>query len=142
MIDFATYMAGVHNLSEGRCDPYLLALHFAIANAQPIEAVFMCDEVIRFKFVNGTLRVWDDGQSCCENRYMTTDDDLPSFVGAKLVSFDIVDAANVDTEYDVHEQTFVKLETTAGTITLVSHNEHNGYYGGINVVSDWDPHNG
>jgi len=31
------------------------------------------------------IAIWDDGQSCCENRYMTTDDDIRSLIGGKLM---------------------------------------------------------
>ena len=44
---------------------------------------------------------------------------------------------DVETEYDVHEQMFVKLETTSGTITLTTHKEHNGYYGRFDLVTSW-----
>lgn len=98
----------------------------------------------------GLLRVWDDAQSCCEYRYMSTDDDLPSFVGAKLVGFDEAEGPDIEqTDEDdcyvgggEHNTMFVRLHTTAGTITLVTHNQHNGYYGGFDLSSYWSKPNG
>jgi hypothetical protein len=83
-------------------------------------------------FNDGTnLRVADDGQSCCENRYMRTDDDMQHFVGAKLTGLEIKEAPNEPDEYGEHEVQFLEVQTDRGVFTLASHNEHNGYYGGF-----------
>lgn len=83
----------------------------------------------------GAIRIRDDGQSCCETRYMRTDDDLASFVGAKLLDGELKEAPSRRDEYgDEHEVQFLELKTTRGSITMTSHNEHNGYYGGFWIV--------
>lgn len=90
---------------------------------------------LHIRTIEGTLVLYDDGQCCCEHRYMSTDDDLPYYVGSTLMNIEEC-SHNVDRDddYDVcHEQTFVKVTTTLGSFTLVSHNEHNGYYGGISL---------
>ena len=80
--------------------------------------------------------LFDDGQSCCENRWLHTDDDLPSFVGAKFVGFDCSPGPTEDDEdgcTGTKGSMFVHLHTDRGTITMVAYNHHNGYYGGFNA---------
>ena len=91
-----------------------------------------------------TLVIADDRQSCCERRYMTCDDDLSGHEGGHLVGIN-TDAADpkpvldyagekADDDYDeCHEVQFVKVQTTKGSFTLCTHNEHNGYYGGFSI---------
>lgn len=86
-------------------------------------------------FDNGKqISIWDNGQSCCENRYMSTDDDIQSLVGGKLLHVMAKDGPSIDEEFDCHEQCFVEVATDKGLITLVNHNEHNGYYGGFELT--------
>jgi hypothetical protein len=47
---------------------------------------------------------------------------------------EILSAQFASSEYDVHETCFVEVQATGGFITLVTHNEHNGYYGGFDPV--------
>lgn len=91
------------------------------------------DDALHFVFTDGyKMRIEDDGQSCCEHRYMQTDDDLSHYVGATLLDAVIETADNVgDSEYGDHEVQFLKVETSKGVFTMASHNEHNGYYGGF-----------
>jgi len=73
-----------------------------------------------------------NGQSCCENwGYLTSEDDLQHYVGAELISVDVVDQAlNVETCPDVYEGgvTFINVLTSKGLFQFVAYNEHNGYY--------------
>lgn len=86
-------------------------------------------------FNDGTyLRVADDGQSCCECRYMRTDDDTQYFVGAKLTGLEIKEAPDEQDEYGYHEVQFLEVQTDRGVFTMASHNEHNGYYGGFCIT--------
>lgn len=87
-------------------------------------------------FEDGTGLVFlDDGQSCCENRYMSVDgDDLSEFVGAKYVEAFVRDAPDIEDECGVHEVQFLEIRTSKGSITVSNHNEHNGYYGGFDIV--------
>jgi hypothetical protein len=93
------------------------------------------DGGITILFTDGAkLRIWDDGQSCCEHRYVTCDDDLSGYVGALIASIEERDAADVQDENgECHEQRFVVIATTLGSITICTHNEHNGYYGGFSL---------
>ncbi len=80
---------------------------------------------------NTTLEIWDGGQSCCESRYMTTDDDLSDFSGATLLDMELKSSEYKDDGWDVHEIQFLDVKTSEGVFTMVNHNEHNGYYGGF-----------
>jgi len=81
-----------------------------------------------------TIEIWDNGQSCCESRYMTTDDDVQSLVGNELRRIESKPGTDEAGDYDVHEQVFVEVGTDKGFITIVNHNEHNGYYGGFGLT--------
>lgn len=91
---------------------------------------------LRIQFADGSLiRIMDDGQDCCEKRYMVCDDDLPSFVNSELRGVEINDAPEIpDGDGEVHEVQFLVIHTSKGDITCSNHNEHNGYYGGFNIV--------
>lgn len=85
---------------------------------------------------NSKLFLWDDGQSCCESRYMRTDDDLTEYTGATLLGFELKDAPSIEGEYgDEHEVQFLDVKTDKGIFQMASHNEHNGYYGGFYIIA-------
>lgn len=91
---------------------------------------------LQFEFIDGTgLKMLDDGQSCCEDRYMRTDDDLTEYAGAKLLGFELKDAPNLEDEEGRHEIQFLDVKTDKGTFQMANHNEHNGYYGGFDVIA-------
>jgi hypothetical protein len=101
-----------------------------------ITRVWICDDdALHFRFADGSgLCVSDQGQSCCEHRYMRTDDDLDSFVGDTLVGIQVKDAPDEVDEYgETHEVQFLEINTNRGTFTVANHNEHNGYYGGFSI---------
>lgn len=92
---------------------------------------------LRLWFTDDTaIRIFDDGQSCCEYRYMTTDDDPTAFVGALLENVRVQEGPDVEDERgNAHEVEFLIVDTSLGSFTLETHNEHNGYYGGFLVVA-------
>ena len=93
------------------------------------------DNALRFEFENGSKgKLWDDGRSCCESRYMRTDDDLSHYIGSTLLGAEVSPAPNETYEYGEHEVQFLRVKTDRGIITFSSHNEHNGYYGGFWVI--------
>lgn len=103
---------------------------------QKITAAEIVDDRLRLSLSGGkTVEIWDNGQSCCENRYMSTDDDVSSLVGHNLMR---IEAKDGPTEEDqcgsAHEQVFVEVGTDKGFITIANHNEHNGYYGGFGLT--------
>jgi hypothetical protein len=95
------------------------------------------DDVLHMRFEDGTgVGFYDAGQSCCEHRYMRTDDDLSHFVGATFTGAEIKDAPSPRKEGDwdsEHEVQFLEIHTDRGSFTMASHNEHNGYYGGFEL---------
>ena len=89
----------------------------------------------------GTLKVSDEGQSCCEHRYMTTDDKLDEYVGGNLLNIEIkpVPIPIKDSgDGDDHDIEFLEVTTTKGAFVLTTHNEHNGYYGGFYVCAKYE----
>ena len=100
-----------------------------------IAGVTLLDSRLHFVFTDKTeVYVTDSGQDCCETRYMTTDDDLNSFIGTKLLGLEIKDAPDVDVDGFVHEVQFLEIQTSKGVFTMANHNEHNGYYGGFCIT--------
>lgn len=92
--------------------------------------------VLEITFTDGkTLSIGDEPQ-CRENRYMHSDDDLDYYVGAALLGVTVEDGPCVDDDYDVHEEQFLHVKTSRGSFTIVSHNEHNGYYRGFDLTAE------
>lgn len=87
------------------------------------------------------LRIWDDGQDCCERRYITCDDNVSGFDGARLVAIEARDVGPEQPPGDdaAHDVVFVVIETDRGAVTLCTHNEHNGYYGGFHLRAQLSP---
>lgn len=96
---------------------------------------------LQFTFTDKTvLTLYDSAQSCCERRYLSCDDNLKPFKGSTLIGVDLVEAKSEeiallekDGDYhgEDHEVMFLKIKTSEGVFTVCSHDEHNGYYGGI-----------
>jgi len=65
------------------------------------------------------LAIWDGGQSCCEHRYMRTDDDLNEYCGAILQDFELKDAPDIEDEWgEVHEVQFLDVKTDKGIFQM------------------------
>lgn len=92
---------------------------------------------LKISLVDGTtLVIWDNGQSCCENRYMNTSDNLSEHAGETLIDFELKDAPNAEGQYgDEHEIQFLDVITDKGRFQIANHNEHNGYYGGFSIAA-------
>ena len=98
-------------------------------------------EQLIIEFTDGIkLHLWDDGQSCCEHRYMKCDDDLTEFFGAKLLDFELKEATETEDDHETHEIQFLDVKTSKGIFQVSNHNEHNGYYGGFWVQAKTKPH--
>lgn len=92
------------------------------------------EDFLRISLQDGTtLAVFDAQRSCCESRYIECDDTLKEFEGSIFKGIEhrklAVEEPNVYA--DTHEIDFVLIHTSNGVITLRTHNEHNGYYGGF-----------
>ncbi len=103
---------------------------------KPIRVLELLNDTLKLAVDGGPLlNVFDEGQSCCESRYMRTDDDPAQFIGATLVSVEVRTAPSIDGEYgDEHEVQFLVVVTDRGHVTFSNHNEHNGYYGGFAIT--------
>lgn len=101
-------------------------------DGRKVRRVSMQDREVVMWFDNGTLTLEDDGQSCCELRYFTCDDDVHSIVGEELIDIAVKDGPSIEDD-EVHDTTFVEILTTKGFINFTAHNEHNGYYGGFSI---------
>lgn len=104
-----------------------------------ITALSLTDDALRMTFEDGTtLKLRDDGQSCCESRYMRTDDKLDDYVGATFVNVELAPAPappkTSEYEEEEHEVQFLRVTTDKGVFVMSNHNEHNGYYGGFWIV--------
>ena len=92
-------------------------------------------EYIEIAFEGGkTIQILDNGQSCCESRYITCEDDFASLVGGSLIDIETKAAPDIEDKYGVHEQVFVEIKTDKGFVSFTTHNEHNGYYGGFGLT--------
>jgi hypothetical protein len=91
------------------------------------------DETLRFDFEDGPSVTMVDEHSCCEHRYMTTDDNLEEMSGAILRDVTCAQGPDVVVEGDFHESAFLRIQTSKGEFVICTHNEHNGYYGGFNL---------
>jgi len=99
-----------------------------------ISAIKLENDCLSLTFKDNTvLTLRDSGQSCCEHRYMSTDDNFEDYVGGKLTDLELRDAPNIQAEYDEHEVQFLVVKTSKGQFTMANHNEHNGYYGGFYI---------
>jgi len=100
-----------------------------------ISKVYVKDDAMRLEFDEVLLVLQDEGQSCCEHRFMVCDDNLEHYKGAQLLEITIEDAhPDVTGEWgDVNEVQFMHVKTTKGSFTVSNHNQHNGYYGGFSI---------
>lgn len=114
-------------------------LAYSTSVGKTIASVELADDKLAFSFTDGTtLKLYDDGQSCCESRYMQTDDDLPYYVGATFNGIELRDAPDVtsDEPYaEEHQVQFLVVLTDRGTFSMASHVVHNGYYGGFSITA-------
>jgi len=103
-----------------------------------IKAIRLDRGALHFELEDGLgFRLIDDGQSCCEARYITSDgEDFDFYCGAKLKKITMKEGPlrGNHEECDVHEVCFVEIETTKGSFSVCTHVEHNGYYGGFSIA--------
>lgn len=109
---------------------------FGNALGRRISALGLSDDALSFAFDDGYgVELYDAAQSCCESRYLRTDDDLAYYVGAVLVGAEVSESEEMHSDWGTHEIAFLRVSTDRGVFTVASHNEHNGYYGGISIMA-------
>ena len=96
------------------------------------------DDAFHLVFSDGSkMRLVDTGQSCCETRYMRTDDTLSDYIGAQLLSVGTREVSSPEDEgWDAHDIEFLVVKTSKGDFTMSNHNVHNGYYGGFAIRAE------
>lgn len=83
---------------------------------------------------DSVLRLYDDGQSCCEHRYMEVQSDLQWFENAMFLDAKVVSVHSTDEDdYGFTEVHVLNIFTSVGVIVVVNYNSHNGYYGGFSM---------
>lgn len=100
------------------------------------EPYFGPADALELEFGDGSIiHIFDNGQACCEKRFMKTDDDVSSLVGNTLLEINSKPGPTQDLSdenyEELHETCFIDVLTSGGFITITNHNEHNGYYGGF-----------
>jgi hypothetical protein len=86
----------------------------------------------------GELLLWDESDECCSKHSLTCDDpDTSFFHGASLLGFTVGEYKSIEDDYDSHDVRFVDIVTSKGVLSFCGHNEHNGYYSGIDIVGKW-----
>lgn len=101
-----------------------------------IKTIEIVNDELKIGFTDGyNLLIKDAGQSCCEHRHMSTDDVLNDYIDARFTGAELRKSECVESN-DVHEVQWLIIKTDLGPITFVNHNEHNGYYGGFDVVAE------
>jgi hypothetical protein len=95
-------------------------------------------ESMNLEFTDGVkISITDEGQSCCESRYMTCDDEPSELNGQKLIHIITKDGPqpekSEDDWGDVHDIAFLEIQGDKSSITFATHNQHNGYYGGFGL---------
>lgn len=94
------------------------------------------EDGLLLRFADGSgVRIWDDGQRCCERRYMTTDDDLATFVNAAFLGVEVRNVPNRPAACGEHQVAFLIVATSLGAFTVETHNEHTGDYEGFWLVA-------
>lgn len=108
-----------------------------------ITKVSLVDDKLLLELETGDILVLSDsGQSCCESRYLTTDDDLSYYSTAILLDVSVEDGPTTEVGYgDTHDIQFLHVKTSLGSFTVETHNEHNGYYGGFYVCAVLEKNN-
>lgn len=92
------------------------------------------NDALSILFVDGVkIYISDNGQSCCETRYMRTDDDVEFLNGKELIKIEVKLCDNLPDQYGEHECVFLEIMVSDGPVTFSFHNEHNGYYGGFGL---------
>lgn len=120
----------------------MLTMFNAAIGKKITEVRLGADDALHFTFDDGSkLKLFDDGQTDSESRYMTTDDNLSEFIGATLLGAEIKPGESIpydNSPYreERHNIEFLEIQTDRGVLTMTNHNEHNGWYGGFTIRAE------
>lgn len=102
---------------------------------QKITDIALKDNALILSLRHGIkIKIFDDEQGCCEERFMTTDDTLEYFIGSDFLDAELATVSSKEDENgDLHEIQFLHIKTSNGVLTMENHNRHNGCYGGFDI---------
>ena len=108
---------------------------FTAAIGKEIAQIKMNENELILKFVDSSVITFsDEAQSCCEHRYMNTDDKLEDYVGARLLGAQTKSGPPTEGEYEnLIDCEFLEIITSEGSFVIKNYNDHNGYYGGFAI---------
>lgn len=134
---YAIYQDGDIHSGAFRAEKEASAKTFQENMGKVITALDIDEERLLFTFADGNkMKLFDDGQDCCEQRYMHTDDNIQDFVGAILQGAEVRDGPEEISEWEEPiESAFLIISTSIGQFTVVNYNEHNGHYGGFCICA-------
>lgn len=117
----------------GTFEAYTTSLNKKIVDLKLDDSANDGDGALLITFEDNTrLSLYDCARSCCEHRYMSTDDDLSYYIGSTFTEVKMLYADDDEGKYgDVTETMFLHIVTNKGTFVINTYNSHNGYYGGI-----------
>lgn len=129
-------------MTERKLDPSIAELRQSAEPFDPTKYVgrsiasvaLVHNHRLRIEFADGdVLYLWDDYQHCCEDRYMTCEDDLAAVAGGTILGMEVSDGPSeaIENGRSYHDCQFLRIRTTEGPIVVATHNIHNGYYGGF-----------
>lgn len=108
----------------------------ACAGKTIVEMTFMLS-TLYILFDDSKLAITNDDPDCCANKYLVCDDAL-DFASGRVFQGLLRKTAPANYDYsgsnDAHEIAFGEIVTSGGVVQLTAHNEHNGYYGGIDFA--------
>ena len=101
---------------------------------QVIEDMVFFNDTLHIAFNSKTLSFTNDYASYCAVKYLVCDDELEFAKGAEFIGVVYKEGKVDDSQGQSHETAFADIITSKGVVQLAAHNEHNGYYGGIDFV--------
>lgn len=97
------------------------------------------EDIIRIAIDGGPrVIIRDEGGEGSEERYISTDDNLQAFSGARYLGSEIREPQDLGEADWYHEVQFFVIKTDRGNLTFESHNKHNGFYGGFLIRARLD----
>lgn len=110
---------------------------FMKAVNKTIRGISLSESTISLTFTDGTcLYMGDGGPYCCEERWISTDDELSIFIGSQLYRVEVKEGGFV-ADGGCHEVAFLDVTTSKGVFTMATHNDHNGCYSGFNLTCEF-----
>ena len=99
---------------------------------QQIRSITLSDKELVITTDRGRI-AFTDKKHDTQGNYIRTDDALHDFVGAYFLSAILKGWDSLPSDF-THDVQFLEVVTTNGSLSICSHNEHDGWYCGFDVV--------